>query len=175
MRKYFCPDYYLGTYREATPEFLASIGVKYLILDIDNTLAPYEQPEPDEAIFAWFRALEEAGITAAFVSNNKADRVSLFNRDLGFPMYPKGGKPGKKNMRAAMAALGAVPEATAIMGDQVFTDVWAGKRMKIKTILVPPIKDKRDLGTRLKRLLEKPVMRYYRKREAKRMKTHEQA
>ncbi len=167
MRKYFCPDYYLHTYHDASAEFLMSIGVKYLILDIDNTLAPYEQPEPDDAIFAWFRSLDEAGIRAAFVSNNDAARVGLFNQNLGLPMYPKGGKPGRRSMRAAMEAIGASPDATAIMGDQVFTDVWAGKRVGIRTILVPPIKDKRDLGTRLKRVLEKPVMRYYRKREKK--------
>ncbi len=168
MRKYFCPDYYLKTYRDASADFLVSIGVKYLILDIDNTLAPYEQPEPDDAIFAWFKSLDEAGIKAAFVSNNNAERVALFNQNLGFPMFPKGGKPGRRNMRAAMEALGANASETAIMGDQVFTDVWAGKRMDIKTILVPPIKDKRDLGTRLKRILEKPVMKFYRKREEKR-------
>ncbi len=173
MLKYFCPDHRLHTYQEATVDFLTSNGVKYLILDIDNTLAPYEQPEPDEAINAWFSALHQAGITAAFVSNNDHARVALFNRDLQLPMFPKGGKPGKRSMKAAMEALGAEVSATAIMGDQVFTDVWAGKRMGIRTILVPPIRDKRDLGTRLKRILEKPVLRYYRKREAKRNENKE--
>ncbi len=168
MRKYFCPDHYLNTYRDADVDFLLSHGIRYLILDIDNTLAPYEQPEPDDAIFAWFRALGDAGIKTAFVSNNNKERVALFNQKLGFPMFPKGGKPGRRNMRAAMEAMSADASRTAIMGDQIFTDVWAGKRMKIKSILVPPIKDKTDIFTRFKRVLEKPVMRYYRKREAKR-------
>ena len=68
-------------------------------------------------------------------------------------------------MRAAMAELGAVPGETAIMGDQLFTDTWAGRRVGIRTIALPPIKDKRDLGTRLKRLLERPILRRYHKRK----------
>jgi predicted HAD superfamily phosphohydrolase YqeG len=53
------------------------------------------------------------------------------------------------------------------MGDQIFTDVWAGKRLGVRTILLPPIKDKRDIFTRFKRLLEKPILKYYRKRKEK--------
>ena len=68
-------------------------------------------------------------------------------------------------MRAAMAELGAVPGETAIMGDQLFTDTWAGRRVGIRTIALPPIKDKRYLGTRLKRLLERPILRRYHKRK----------
>ena len=47
------------------------------------------------------------------------------------------------------------------MGDQVFTDVWAAHNAGIPAILVPPIKDKMDPLTKLKRLLERPVLRKY--------------
>ena len=50
------------------------------------------------------------------------------------------------------------------MGDQVFTDVWAARNAGIRVILVPPIKDKTDVFTKFKRLLERPVMRKYRKK-----------
>jgi hypothetical protein len=167
MRRYFCPDYCLDTYRDATVSFLTRHGIQYLILDIDNTLAPYEQAEPDADILQWFAALDAAGIRAAFVSNNRHERVARFNRAIGIPMYAKGKKPRRRYMRLAMNRLGAVAEQTAIMGDQVFTDVWAGRRVGIRTILLPPIKDKRDLFTRFKRVLEKPILRYYRKRKGK--------
>ena len=42
------PDYMFRTYDEITPAFLASLGVRAILADIDNTLAPYEQAEPDE-------------------------------------------------------------------------------------------------------------------------------
>ena len=159
----FSPDWYFDKFDLATPEFLLQNGIRALILDIDNTLAPYEEPEPNERVLAWFAALKENGILAAFVSNNDHERVSRFNREIGIPMYPKGKKPLKKFMRRAIDALGVSPEETAIMGDQIFTDVWAGRNVGIRCIVVPPIKDKTDLFTRFKRVLERPIMRYYRK------------
>ncbi|MBO4283417.1 MAG: YqeG family HAD IIIA-type phosphatase [Clostridia bacterium] len=150
-----------------TTDFLLSNGIRALILDIDNTLAPYEEPDPNERVLAWFSALKEAGIVAAFVSNNDFERVSRFNQKIGIPMYPKGKKPLKKYMRRAIESLGVSPSETAIMGDQIFTDVWAGRNVGIRCIVVPPIKDKTDFFTKFKRVLEKPILRYYRKRETK--------
>lgn len=164
MRRYFCPDFYIDTYRDATVSFLKEAGIRYLLLDIDNTFAPYEQLEPDEEILAWFKAVEEAGIRAAFVSNNGRERVERFNAKIGIPIYPKGKKPLRRYTRVAMEELGAKPDETAMMGDQIFTDVWAGKLLGIRTILLPPIKDKRDIFTRFKRVLEKPILKYYRKK-----------
>lgn len=175
FRRYFSPDWFFDKFDEATPDFLLSNGIRALILDIDNTLAPYEEPEPNERVLAWFSALKENGIKAAFVSNNDFNRVSLFNQKIGIPMYPKGKKPLKKFMRRAIRELGAEPGETAIMGDQIFTDVWAGRNVGIRCIVVPPIKDKTDPFTRFKRVLERPVMRYYRKREAKRKEKSENA
>ncbi len=167
MRRYFCPDFYVDTYKDVTVELLQEAGIRYLLLDIDNTFAPYEQPEPDEDILAWFQAIEQAGIRAAFVSNNGRERVELFNEKIGIPVFPKGKKPLRTHTRRAMLAIGAHITHTAVMGDQIFTDVWAGKRLGVRTILLPPIKDKRDIFTRFKRLLEKPILRYYRKRKEK--------
>lgn len=167
LRRYFCPDDYLKSFREATPEFLAERGIKGIILDIDNTLAPYEMPDPDEEILAWFASLESAGIRAAFVSNNHGDRVTRFNLPIGIPAFPDGKKPLRVGTRKALEAMGVSPEEAAIMGDQVFTDVWAGRRIGVRTILVPPIRDKRDIFTKSKRLLEKPILRYYAKKKKK--------
>ena len=65
MCRYFAPDEYVATYRDVTPMFLEKRNIRYLLLDIDNTLAPYEQPEPDSDNLAWFSAMREAGIKMA--------------------------------------------------------------------------------------------------------------
>ena len=39
----------------------------------------------------------------------------------------------------AMARMGAAPEETAIVGDQIFTDIWGGNRAGVLTLLVHPI------------------------------------
>ena len=157
------PDYMFPTFEEIAPEWLLSQGIRALLIDIDNTIAPYEQDEPDERALAWFSSLKKAGISAAFISNNHAPRVELFNRTLGLPAYPDAKKPSRRALLAAMAEMGAEPTQTAGLGDQLLTDTLAVHRLGIRSIIVPPIRDKRTLFFRFKRLLERPFLRRYRK------------
>ena len=163
MKDHFTPNYMFGHYYDITPAFLQSIGVRGLLIDIDNTLAPYEQPEPDDRIRLWFRGLEEAGIKAALVSNNHAPRVEHFNRTLGLLAFWDSGKPKKKTLLKAMQALGVSDRETAMLGDQLLTDAYAGKHIGLPAIIVPPIKDKTNLFFRFKRLCERPFIRKYAK------------
>ena len=164
MRFTLVPDYYFETFDKADAKFLSSIGVKAILLDVDNTLEPYENPLPTEKVLFWFNALKEEGIKAAIVSNNGKERIELFNKDIGLLAFYKAKKPFKKRLNMAMEQLGVRPEETVFMGDQIFTDVWAARNAKIRAILVPPIKDKTDIFTNFKRLLEKPIMRKYRRK-----------
>ena len=163
----FVPDFIFNTFDEVTVEFLTEKGIKGVILDIDNTLEPYEHPHPGERVKKWLSELRDAGIGAAFVSNNNRERVELFNAELGLPAYYKAKKPFKKNLLKAMSDMSSSKENTVLMGDQVFTDVWAARNAGIRAVLVPPINDKKDIFTKFKRLLEKPVLKKYRKKQVK--------
>ena len=159
------PDYMFKTFDMANADFLEKIGVRGIVLDIDNTLEPYENAHPGEHVVKWLQSLDERGIKASIVSNNNSERVKIFNKSLGLPAYAKGGKPFKKNVLRAMRDMGTDAKSTALMGDQIFTDVWAARNAGIRAILVPPIKDKRDLFTRFKRLLERGIIKKYEKRK----------
>ncbi|MBQ8408770.1 MAG: YqeG family HAD IIIA-type phosphatase [Clostridia bacterium] len=154
MSSWLLPDYIFATYGCVTPEFLKTIGVKALLIDIDNTLAPYEMPEPDDNIRNWFKTLAENGIQATLVSNNDRERVELFNASLGLPAYYKSGKPFAKNLKRAMANMGSDRTNTAMLGDQLLTDAAAGKHIGLRTIIVPPIRDKNNAFFRSKRAME---------------------
>ena len=158
------PDAMFRTYDEITPEWLRDHGIRAIISDIDNTLAPYEQPEPDDRIRTWLCSLREAGITVALVSNNDRERVELFNRTLGLTAYHKSGKPFKKYLVRAMKDMGSDRHDTAILGDQLLTDALAGKHIGLRALIVPPIRDKRDLFTRFKRVCERPVIKRFKKK-----------
>ena len=164
MRKLLTPDYMFRAFDEVTPEFLSSLGVRAVLADIDNTLAPYEQTEPDERIKGWIASLAAAGISVAFVSNNNAERVNTFNRTLGVPAFPKSGKPFRKTLVKAMTAVGGTPETTVVLGDQLLTDSLAGHNLGARSIIVPPIRDKKNKFFRFKRWLEKPVVKRFKKR-----------
>ncbi len=163
INKYFMPDLYLDDIYGITPEFLTEKGIKAVLLDIDNTLVTYDDPLPTESVLNWLSSLSEAGISAAFISNNHKERVELFNSKLNLFATWDSKKPSGKCYRAAMVHLGTDVTDTAVIGDQVFTDVWSAKRLGLYAILVKPIKDKKTLFFRSKRALEKPILRKYAK------------
>ncbi len=155
------PDYIFGKFDDITAELLSSLGIKALLIDIDNTLAPYEAAEPDERIKRWFSMLGENGIKATLVSNNEKERVELFNKSLGLPYYYKSGKPFPKNLKKAMQDMGSDRTNTAMLGDQLLTDAAAGKNLGLITFIVPPINDKSNAFFRAKRALEVSTIRKY--------------
>ena len=154
MASWMMPDKVFEHYYDIEPRYLLSLGIKALIIDIDNTLAPYEQDVPDERIVSWLDSLAENGISASFVSNNEWERVQRFNEKLGLPAYAKSGKPFAKNLRRAMERMGSDVTNTAMLGDQLLTDVCAGKHIGLRVFLVPPIKDRTSAFFRFKRTLE---------------------
>lgn len=167
MFKHFIPDYFCKDIYALDAVALRERGIRGVISDIDNTLVPYEEPEPTESVRQWLDALANEGIKVSFVSNNDADRVERFNSSLGFFAIAKSGKPFPKSLRAAMAAMEVTPEQTVMLGDQIFTDVLAGRLAGVRCLLVEPIRDKKTLFFRFKRWLEKPFLALYRKNPPK--------
>ena len=53
------------------------------------------------------------------------------------------------------------------MGDQLFTDVWGGKKAGLYTILVRPMDKREEIQIVLKRILEKPILWTYMKKRKK--------
>lgn len=152
---------------EITPEMLLEAGIRALILDIDNTLVTYDDPRPTQTVAAWLDAMHKAGIQTSFVSNNGEPRVAEFCSGMDCYYHAKSGKPSAKYLREAMKYMGTTEKNTACIGDQLFTDVCAGKRAGMRAYLVPPIKDKTTLFFKAKRALEKPFLRlYYKKNQS---------
>ena len=165
--RYMIPDYMFDHYDDVTPEFLASLGVRGLLIDIDNTLAPYEQPASDDRHRAWFAALDAAGIRTALISNNHRERVEEFNAALGREAYWHSGKPFGRTFKKVMRGWGLPYEQVAVLGDQLLTDALAGKALGLTVLIVPPIQDKKTAFVRFKRYLERPYIKAYHKKHAK--------
>ncbi len=161
------PDYVFDTFEDITPEFLLSLGIHALLIDIDNTLAPYEQDVADERIINWFSSLADAGIKASLISNNHEERVKLFNKSLELPAYPDSKKPCSATIHKSLSEMGVSPNEAAGLGDQLLTDTLAVKRLDMISLIVPPINDKKTLFFRFKRWLEKPFMKRYKRIHSK--------
>ena len=167
MPKTLVPDFVFDGFSDITVEFLKQQNIRALLCDVDNTLSPYEDAEPSDAVRAWIKTMQSGGISLALVSNNHADRVETYNKNLGLVAYSDAGKPSRKCYRKAMEALGVQKEECAVLGDQLLTDCWSARRLGIPAYIVPPIRDKRDLFHRFKRAVEVPFMKAYKQKEKK--------
>ena len=161
MKFTFVPEYKFDTFDQVTAEFLLSIGVRCVLLDVDNTLEPYEHPTPGRQVVAWLDSLHKEGIVTAIISNNNQARLDLFNKDIGMPGISHAAKPFAFNLRRMMKQLGVEKGETVFLGDQILTDVWAAHNAGIRAILVSPINDRPDPLTKFKRVLERPIQKKY--------------
>ena len=141
---------------------LYRMGIRNIIFDIDNTLVTYNILAPTKEILNLFAYLKQCGFSICILSNNSEKRVGDFSIPLDVKFVHKAGKPGTKGALRALKQLNASPPNTAIIGDQIFTDVWCGNQLGIYTILVEPVSREQDeLITRVKRGVEAFVVRRY--------------
>nr|PZM90441.1 MAG: YqeG family HAD IIIA-type phosphatase [[Clostridium] cellulosi] len=156
------PDRIFSKINEITPEILEKEGIKALVLDIDNTLAPRYVELPDEALINWIASLKKVNIKLYIISNNRQNRVSKFSKALGLPFYCNGMKPFPRAFLRAVREMGVPRENVAAVGDQIYTDVAGAHLAGIKAWLVTPIDPRENIIFKIRRMLERPVInRYY--------------
>ena len=140
-----------------TPEFLQNVGVKAILIDADNTLSLHGSQEPHPGVVEWLRKIKESGIPLVIISNNERERVEPFAKKLGLPFIEKSRKPLPSGFRKACRTLGVSPSETAVVGDQIFTDVLGGNLIGATVILTEPLGPDTDKFIKAKRHLEKWV------------------
>ena len=142
---------------ELSGEALARRGFKLLLADLDNTLVPYGVPLPDEKLKALRDGLNAHGVTLFILSNNRHEsRPRIFAQALDVPFIGHAGKPKTPSFVKAMEQMGVTREQTAIVGDQIFTDVLGGNRAGVSAILVEPIRLAGNPGRYLRYAAEWP-------------------
>lgn len=142
---------------QLTGEALQRRGIRLLLADLDNTLVPYGVPLPDEKLRKWRDDLASHGVKLFVLSNNRhPQRPSTFAKGLEVPYIGHAGKPKTPSFYKAMEQVGVTPRETAIVGDQVFTDVLGGNRAGVTTILVKPIRLAGNPGRYLRYAIEVP-------------------
>lgn len=133
---------------------LAQKGYCYAMLDFDNTLAPDHLTAPTEYSFEMLELMKKHGFSTCLVSNAKSERSKKIAEELGIPCVSYAHKPRPVGVLAGMEKIGAKPEQTIMIGDQIFTDVAAGNRAGIYTILVDRYSKKEIWYVWLKRFPE---------------------
>ncbi len=153
------PKLYVDSIYHINFEKLKKIGIKGIIIDLDNTITEWNNPELPQKAIDWFNKMLDDGLKACIASNNSESRVVTAAGKLGIPYIAKAKKPRKAAFKRAMEKMGTSPDTTAVVGDQIFTDILGGNRLNLFTILVVPINTKEFIGTRLVRIIERRVLK----------------
>ncbi|GAE87632.1 YqeG family HAD IIIA-type phosphatase [Acetivibrio straminisolvens] len=143
MLEKFYPDLQADRVQDIDLDFLVKNNIKGLILDIDNTLVPEHVEEADENTIAWIDKVRKMGFRVCIVSNASEKRVIKFNNKLNVDFIHRASKPSCKSFVKAMEIMNTKASETAVIGDQIFTDIYGGNKVDMFTILVTPI-DKRE-------------------------------
>ena len=139
------------------PEELTRKGITLLLADLDNTLVPYKTPLPTEELKHWREELAAGGVELFLLSNSrKPGRHKRFAEALGIPFIGHAGKPKRGGYERAMEQTGRTAAQTAIVGDQIFTDILGGRRSGITALLVRPIRLAGNPGRYIRYWVETP-------------------
>ena len=139
MRFSMRPERVFSDYSGISPEYLARRGIRLLLCDLDYTLAPKSQGEPDQRLCRWLEEMAQGGITVMILSNNRRpQRVETFCRDLGITYVGHAKKPQPAGFRRAMAQAGTDPTHTAMLGDKLLTDVLGANLSGVTALMVEP-------------------------------------
>jgi uncharacterized protein len=162
MLRILTPDVRVARVQEIDAEFLSRLSVGALLLDVDCTLKRYRGGVISEEVVAWVETLRGAGVGLCLVSNGGGARVQPVADRLRIPFVASALKPLPGGCRAAVARMGFDTRHTAMVGDQLFADVAAGRLAGLRTILVDPIHPEEEPWyTRVKRPLERFLVRRF--------------
>ena len=151
----FRPDLTATRITDVSLSALTERGIRGLIIDLDNTVCAYRSPALIEGVREWVAAAKEAGFVLVIVSNNFPERVAAIGRELGIPGVPSALKPLPGAFLRALRLLGTPRRQTAIIGDQLFTDVLGAKLLGMHAVLTEPIVASDFPLTRVLRFMER--------------------
>jgi putative phosphatase len=160
MLHQFCPRLVVPSVSSLAPEFFKSRGLQGALLDLDNTLVLWHGSTVEPAVADWVSRMQAEGLRFCLASNtHRPRRLAELGTALGVSYELGVAKPGRAGLQRCLTRLGTPPEATAMIGDQLFTDIWGGNRCGLYTILVRPMSPHEFVGTRVvSRPLERLVL-----------------
>lgn len=164
--KMMIPNYYAKSVYSIDYQELYQRGIVNLIFDIDNTILPVNDIKVDEKLVKLFVDLIDDGFNICIVSNNSIERVNPVAEKLKVISLSNADKPKKEAFDKALKLLESDISSTAMIGDQMLTDIKGANEYGLCSILVDPLLNKYDFKTGTSRILQN-IMEFKLKRENK--------
>lgn len=154
---------------DVTADDLRALGVRGVLLDVDNTLTTHYCPDLPPAVADWLRAMQEQGFTFTVVSNAKRYRVVPFAEKIGLSCVWLAAKPLPFGFWRGVRRLGLRRRECVAIGDQTFTDTLGARLGGLRCVQLDPIQWEEGRPFLLfKRRVEARVVARVRRRKEKR-------
>jgi len=133
------PRYIFRDLTDISPDFLKRLGIRFLMLDLDNTIAAYGEHSPGLGVELWVAEMKKNGFELFIVSNcNRKGRVESFSEALDIGFVKRARKPLPASVLQSMDAKGFSAGESALVGDQIYTDALAANMAKAVSLIVQP-------------------------------------
>jgi len=140
------PQYSFRNITDVSPAFLDRLGIKFLMIDMDNTIASYGQRLPSDDVKRWAAEMKDFGVELFIVSNSSnKSRVERFAETFGIGFIMRAFKPSPRGLLRAMATSGYSADQSSLIGDQVFTDALSANLAGVVSMVVRPLRIKNPL------------------------------
>lgn len=158
MLEKFVPDKYYKSIYDIDYVLLKNNGIKCLLFDLSNTIAPDTVKTPSRKTKDLFEDLKEMGFKLIILSNRLKKDVTPFKELLCVDSSYLSFKPLKRKYKKIMRLYNFKNTEIACIGDELFYDILGANRMKLLSILVNPISDNEFMMPKLNRKLENIVI-----------------
>ena len=155
----YMPDFAVEAVYDLTVPSLQAQGIKAVLVDLDNTLIAWNNPDGTPEMKQWLHDLRDAGIRIIVVSNNTKKRVQRAVEKFGIDYVYWALKPFTFGIDRAMKEFHYEKSEVVMVGDQLMTDIRAAHRAGIRSILVNPLVQHDSIKTQINRARERRVMR----------------
>ncbi len=160
--RHFVPNSHYDTVHDIDFDALYQEGKRVLLVDLDNTLIPYDETLPNKKLKAFIESIKHVGFEVVIISNNRLPRVKHFSDAVDVSYVASAKKPLKCGFKRAMQHTETFYEKAQVcmIGDQLMTDVFGSRRMGYDCLLVMPIKKKTEKWyTKFNRRVETNMLR----------------
>lgn len=130
-------------------EFLKENKIKLILLDLDNTLAPWHNYVACPKTAVWVKKVKQEQIQALILTNGRGKNAQELAKELGINVVNNAKKPFCSKIKKCLKEKGVQAEQTLIVGDQLFTDILAANRVKAKSVLIEPISKREWWATKI--------------------------
>lgn len=162
--KKFTPTYHAQNIYEVPIDFFKKVGIKNVLIDLDNTLASYRQHSADANAKAYIKGLLDFGYNVIIVSNNKGARVASYAQSANVEYRANMRKPLKFKLKRLLEEKQFETSGTILIGDQLLTDVLLANRVGIRSLLTEKLVKEDQWTTHFNRLLDRPLRRKLKKK-----------